>query len=115
MLQCRGGVGVCPDTMLAGGNGTDNVYNVTGRVTNSLTCVKYYRLLNTGELHIVYVCVHACMCVCVCICVCVCFCVCIYVCVRVYVCMVYVCTFVCVCLCLFVFVCVVLVHVTKHV
>ena len=103
MLQCRGGVGVCPDTMLAGGNGRDNVYNVTGRVTNSLTCVKYYRLLNTGELHIVYVCVHACMCVCAYVCVCVflcvymCVCVCMYVwCTCVHLC---VCVYVSLCLC----------------
>ena len=96
MLQCRSGIGVCPDTMLAGGNGRDDVSNVTGQLTNGLTCVKYLRFLNTGELHIVCVCV----CVYVCVYVCVCVCVCVYVCACVYV-----------SLCL----CVVLVHVTKHV
>ena len=47
ILQCRSGSGVCPDTMVAGGNGTNDVSNVTGRVTNGLTCVKYLRMLNT--------------------------------------------------------------------
>ena len=49
ILQCRSGSGVCPDAMVAGGSGTNDVSNVTGRVTNGLTCVKYLRMLDTGE------------------------------------------------------------------
>ena len=53
--------------MVTGGSGTNDVSNVTGRVTNGLTCVKYLRMLNTGE------------CVCVCMCV-----VCTFVCVHIF-------------------------------
>jgi len=60
LLQCRNGDGVCPDTMVAGGGGINNAFNVTGRVSNGLTCVQYYRLLNTGESLCVCV-VCACM------------------------------------------------------
>ena len=82
ILQCRSGDGVCPDTMVAGGSGTNDVSNVTGRVTNGLTCVKYMRMLNTGVC--VCVCVYMCVCVCVCahICVCAHLCVCASVCVK---------------------------------
>ncbi|XP_065916178.1 protein Skeletor, isoforms B/C-like [Dysidea avara] len=44
--QCRGNVGVCPDTMVSGRQ--DNM-NVTGSVSSGLTCVQYSRLLNTSD------------------------------------------------------------------
>lgn len=49
LLQCRNGSGVCPDTMVAGGMGTNDVFGVTGQVSNGLTCVQYSRMLNTSE------------------------------------------------------------------
>ena len=48
-LQCRGGAGVCPDTLLASGNGAQDVSMVTGDVTNSRRCIEYYRPLSTGK------------------------------------------------------------------
>ena len=48
-LQCRGRAGVCPDTLLAGGTGTQDVSMVTGDVTNNRRCVEYTRPLNTGR------------------------------------------------------------------
>ena len=70
--------------MVAGVGGTNDVSDVTGRVTNGLTCVKYMRMLNTG----------VCVCVCICVCahLCVCVCVCVRACVRAPVC-------VCACVC----------------
>ena len=49
-LQCRNGDGVCPDTMVTGGTGSNDVFNVTGGVSNGLTCVQYSRMLDTGGL-----------------------------------------------------------------
>ena len=40
---------MCPDTLLASGNGTQDVFMVTGDVTNSRRCVEYSRALNTGK------------------------------------------------------------------
>ena len=40
---------MCPDTLLASGNGTQDVSMVTGDVTNSRRCVEYSRALNTGK------------------------------------------------------------------
>ena len=73
LLQCRNGSGVCPDTMAAGGNGYNNVFDVTGQVSSGLTCVRYFRMLTTSELPC-YVCVCVCACACVsavCVCECV--------------------------------------------
>ena len=62
-LQCRNGSGVCPDTMAAGGDGSNNLFDVTGQVSNGLTCVQYSRMLTTSEL-------PCCVCVCPCVHVC---------------------------------------------
>jgi len=48
-LQCRGGEGVCPDTLLASGSGTQDVSMVTGDVMNNRRCVEYTRPLSTSE------------------------------------------------------------------
>ena len=40
---------MCPDTLLAGGSGTQDVSMVTGDVTNSRRCVEYSRALSTGK------------------------------------------------------------------
>ncbi|XP_065916181.1 protein Skeletor, isoforms B/C-like [Dysidea avara] len=45
--QCRGTVGVCPDTILSG---RQDIVNVTGSVSNGQTCVQYSRLLNTSDI-----------------------------------------------------------------
>jgi len=53
LIQCRGGVGVCPDDLItANGGGSQNVFNITGEVTNRQTCVQYSRRLTTGEFSI---------------------------------------------------------------
>ncbi|XP_065916179.1 protein Skeletor, isoforms B/C-like [Dysidea avara] len=44
--QCRGNVGVCPDTMVSG---RQDIVNVTGSVSSGQTCVQYSRLLNTSD------------------------------------------------------------------
>ena len=48
-LQCRGGVGVCPDTLLASGTGTQDASIVAGDVTNTRRCIEYSRPLRTGK------------------------------------------------------------------
>ena len=48
-LQCRGGVGVCPDTLLASGSGTQDVSVVAGDVNNGRRCIEYSRPLSTGK------------------------------------------------------------------
>ena len=48
-LQCRGGVGVCPDTLLATGTGTQDVSIVAGDVVNNRRCIEYSRPLSTGK------------------------------------------------------------------
>ena len=47
--QCRGGVGVCPDTLLGSGSGSQDVSMVTGDVTNKRRCVEYSRPLSTSK------------------------------------------------------------------
>ena len=59
--------------MVAGGNGFNNFFDVTGQVSNGLTCVQYSRMLTTSELPV--------LCVCVCVCVCMRVCVCVHACV----------------------------------
>jgi len=55
-LQCRGGSGVCPDDMItADGGGSQDIFNVTGGVTDRLTCVQYSRRLTTGGLGVLLV------------------------------------------------------------
>ena len=48
-LQCRGGAGVCPDTLLASGSGTQDVSTVIGDVIDNRRCVEYSRRLSTGK------------------------------------------------------------------
>ena len=48
VIKCRAGQGVCPDTMISGGNGTQDVTNVTGIAIGGMRCIQYTRLLNTG-------------------------------------------------------------------
>ena len=48
-LQCRGGAGVCPDTLLGTGTGTQDASIVAGDVTNGRRCIEYSRPLNTGK------------------------------------------------------------------
>ena len=48
-LQCRGGAGVCPDTLLASGTGTQDTTIVTADVTNNRRCIEYSRPLSTGK------------------------------------------------------------------
>ena len=48
-LQCRGGVGVCPDTLLNSGSGTQDVSVVAGDVNNGRRCIEYSRSLTTGK------------------------------------------------------------------
>ena len=50
MIKCRAGEGVCPDTMISGGGGLQDVTGVTGSVVNGLRCIEYTRPLNTGTL-----------------------------------------------------------------
>jgi len=40
---------VCPDTLLAGGSGTQDVSMVTGDVTDNRRCVEYTRPLSTSK------------------------------------------------------------------
>ena len=49
MIQCRGGEGVCSDTMLTeGGGGSQDITDVKGSVDGGIRCVEYTRPLNTG-------------------------------------------------------------------
>ena len=48
-LQCRGGDGVCPDTLLASGSGTQDISIVAGDVINNRRCIEYSRPLSTGK------------------------------------------------------------------
>ena len=56
MIQCRGGVGVCPDTLISGGTGTQDITGLTGRVENGMRCVEYQRPLSTSMCTTVCVC-----------------------------------------------------------
>ena len=51
IVQCRGGSGVCPDDLVtANGGGSQDIFDISGRITNGLTCVQYSRNLTTGVL-----------------------------------------------------------------
>ena len=51
IVQCRGGSGVCPDDLVtANGGGSQDIFDISGRVTNGQTCVQYSRNLTTGVL-----------------------------------------------------------------
>ena len=48
--QCHGGNGVCPDDLIAAnGGGSQNTFNISGRVINGQVCVQYSRKLTTSE------------------------------------------------------------------
>ena len=48
--QCRGGIGVCPDsTSSIGGTCKEDNFDVSGSVSNGVTCVTYSRYLDTGK------------------------------------------------------------------
>ena len=54
---------MCPDTMISGGSGSQDVIDVTGSVVNEMRCVEYTRLLNTGtsmctRVSLIQLCVH---------------------------------------------------------
>ena len=50
MIQCRGGEGVCPDTMITEGGGSQDITDVKGSVDGGIRCIEYRRLLDTGTL-----------------------------------------------------------------
>ena len=41
---------MCPDVMISGGSGSQDVTGVIGSAINGLRCVEYARPLNTGML-----------------------------------------------------------------
>ena len=47
-VQCRGGQGVCPDTLITEQTGTQDVTMIAGDVTNDQRCVEYQRPLNSS-------------------------------------------------------------------
>ena len=49
-MQCRGGVGVCPDTLDSRGTCADNVTVVSGYSFNRKQCVSFIRPFETGLL-----------------------------------------------------------------
>ena len=50
-MQCRGGSGVCPDDLVtANGGGSQDIFDISGEVTNGRMCVQYSRNLTTGVL-----------------------------------------------------------------
>ena len=51
-LQCRDGVGVCPDKeSSAGGTCREDNFDISGSVKDGVTCVTYSRHFDTGGLH----------------------------------------------------------------
>ena len=46
-MQCRAGVGACPDTMDSSGTCTNDVSNVTGFVADGQQCVAFTRPFST--------------------------------------------------------------------
>jgi len=48
-MQCRGGEGVCPDTLISEPRGTQDVTVIGGDVTNDKRCVEYQRPLNSSN------------------------------------------------------------------
>ena len=51
-VQCRGGSGVCPDDLVtANGGGSQDIFDISGQVTNGRMCVQYSRNLTTGVLY----------------------------------------------------------------
>ena len=48
-MQCRSGIGVCPDRgSHVSGTCIEDNFDITGSVSNGVTCVTYSRLLNTS-------------------------------------------------------------------
>ena len=52
-IQCRGGEGVCPDTLITEQSGTQDVTLISGDVTNDRRCVEYQRPLNSSKYTII--------------------------------------------------------------
>jgi len=46
-VQCRAGIGACPDTLDSSGNCTNDVTDVAGSITNGQQCVSYTRPFST--------------------------------------------------------------------
>ena len=43
---------MCPDMIISGGGGSQDVNGVTGSAVNGLRCVEYTRPLSTGMLYV---------------------------------------------------------------
>lgn len=48
-MQCRNGVGVCPDELDSSGECTNDVFGVSGSRSNGEQCVTYSRNLTTSK------------------------------------------------------------------
>ena len=46
---------MCPDTMISGGGGSQDITDVKGSVDSGVRCIEYRRMLNTGVLIASYV------------------------------------------------------------
>ena len=40
---------MCPDTMISGGGGSQDIFNVSGSIVNGTRCIEYARSLNTSN------------------------------------------------------------------
>ena len=54
LMQCRAGVGACPDTMDSSGTCTNDVSDVTGFVRDGQQCVAFTRPFTTSKRVCIY-------------------------------------------------------------
>ena len=49
-MQCRDGVGACPDELDSSGTCQNDIFDISGYIENAIQCVSYSKNFSTGEL-----------------------------------------------------------------